>query len=142
MAENNLLTKDDLVLLMESYKNMISMHQTILEQSNRTIDSLSEIVNRQESISVKQQSTCGILNDVSKKLDICAEKLDITRTKVDSLQSTIKEKITEHDINSLKSHEKISTKIQIGWIGMGTIILAILSLVIAILHVFTVPPVP
>ena len=42
MAEDR-LTKDDLVLLMESYRNMITMHQTILDQTNKTIDKLEYI---------------------------------------------------------------------------------------------------
>lgn len=127
MAEEN-LTKDDLVLLMESYKNMITMHHTILEQSNKTIEQLADIVTKQDNISLKQRDTCQIMNGVSTKLDSCVKQLEGTNDKVDKLKDTI----NTHNEKSMDGHSKLANKIHLGWIGMGTIILGLIGLGVTI----------
>lgn len=129
MPEDN-LTKDDLMLLMESYRNMIELHKTILDQSSKTIEKLDNITNKQDSISTKQGTVCNNLHAITGKLD-----------SVIGSQSLHHQKLEEHHVESIKTHGKLANKIHLGWIGMGTIILAIIGLVVAILtHVpFTMP---
>jgi hypothetical protein len=57
MSEDK-LTKDDLVLLMESYRNMITMHQTILDQSEKTIEKMGLIADKQDALYAKQNNVC------------------------------------------------------------------------------------
>jgi DNA repair exonuclease SbcCD ATPase subunit len=142
MSEDS-LRKDDLVLMMDSYKNMITMHQTILEQSAKIIELLSNISIRQDSIASRQEKICNILSEISKKLDDCSLKLQTGGDKVESLKSglgdalknvseSIKEKINNHNTKSIEDHNKITNKVYIGWIGMGSIILALLSLILIV----------
>lgn len=52
MADDR-LTKDDLVLLMESYKNVITMHQAVLDRSNKIIENMDSLTTKIDKISEK-----------------------------------------------------------------------------------------
>jgi len=117
------LTRDDLVLLMESYRNMITMHQTILDQTTHTIEKLDNIATKQDSISTKQNNTCTQLGNIAKRLDDCAKNLSDSNTTVHN-----------HSLKSIEEHGKITNKVYIGWIGMGTIIVSLVGLLLAGLH--------
>lgn len=128
MPEDN-LTKDDLMLLMESYRNMITMHKTILDQSSKTIEKLDTITNKQDLISTKQGTVCNSLHNITQKLDGVVGGNSITQQKLDN-----------HHEKSVETHGKLANKIHLGWIGMGTIIIGILGLVIAILSHWPIIP--
>lgn len=144
MSEEN-LTKDDLILLMDSYKNMISMHQTILEQTARVIESLTGISLKQESILGIQGNVCNNLSEIVRKLDDCIKRLKDSNEKIDlvretvgdnvkSLSDSIKEKINNHNVKSIEDHGKIKDKIHLGWIGMSSIIISIIGLIVAMVY--------
>jgi len=120
MPEDN-LTKDDLVLLMESYRNMITMHQTILDQSAKTIEKLDNIISKQDTISTKQGNFCNTLSNITKQLD------DVIGEEKESSS-----KIDNHHEKSIDIHNRILTKIHLGWIGMGTIIIGLIGLIITL----------
>lgn len=122
MPEDN-LTKDDLVLLMESYRNMITMHQTILDQSSKAIEKMDIIITRQDGISTKQGSICNSLSGITDKLKDCAESLKTSNNQVQT-----------HHLKSVEEHAKITNKIHVGWIGMGTIAVSLVGLVLTVLH--------
>jgi uncharacterized protein Yka (UPF0111/DUF47 family) len=142
MSEDN-LTKDDLVLLMESYRNMITMHQTILDQSTKTIEKLDGIAIRQDSISTKQGNICGSLTKITDRLDDCASSLKDANTNIDKMEDKITDKLYTHEKKSIEDHGKITNKIYLGWIGMGTIIIGMIGLIITITkvinHVHVIP---
>lgn len=133
---DEILTKDDLVLLMESYKNMISMHHTVLEQSNRMIEQLASVVAQQDGISLKQRDTCSILNSVSTKLDTCVSKLEGFSKDIEGIKDNVIEKVNSHSQKSIEDHGKLANKIHLGWIGMGTIILGLITLSITVYSTF------
>lgn len=120
MPEEN-LTKDDLVLLMESYRNMIVMHQTILDQSTKTIEKLDGITSKQDNISSKQVSICGNLTKITGRVD-----------EIVGGCTTIVDKIDKHHEKSMETHNKLTNKIHLGWIGMGTIIIGLIGLIVTI----------
>jgi cysteinyl-tRNA synthetase len=121
MSDDN-LTKDDLMLLMESYRNMITMHKTILDQSTKTIEKLENITSKQDAISTKQTSVCTSLSKITDKLD------DV----IGGSNKTV-EKMEKHAEKSVDTHNKIISKVHVGWIGMGTIILGLIGLVVTII---------
>lgn len=124
MAEDR-LTKDDLVLLMESYRNMITMHQTILDQTNKTIDKLDHIATKQDSLFSKQGNVCMDLGQIKGKLD---DNADLIKDSV--------EKISSHEKKSIEDHSKITNKIYIGWVGMITIIVTLIGLGMTVASLF------
>lgn len=128
------LTKDDLVLLMESYRNMITMHQTILDQTNKTIDKLDVISTKQDSLFSKQGSLCSSLNDITEKVVDSSTNIKTNSTKVDDLKSGLIEKLNSHEIRSTEDHGKLTNKIYIGWVGMISIIIALIGLGLTLIH--------
>lgn len=130
------LTIGDLQMMMDSYQNMFLMHKTVLDQQSAMSDMLKEIIKKQEAISGKQMSTCTNLQSVTLKLDDCLNSLgkttdslnhfeDKMRDKVEDIKTTVK----DHDKESVTSHEKITNKIHLAWIGSGTVILGMLTIV-------------
>jgi len=117
MAEDK-LTRDDLVLLMESYRNMITMHQTILDQTTKTIDKLTDITTKQDNIISKQGMVCNSLNNIHEKIDGANGGLKEVAGKIDN-----------HETQRIESDSKLTAKIHLGWIGMGTIIVALLGVI-------------
>jgi DNA repair exonuclease SbcCD ATPase subunit len=130
MSEDK-LTKDDLVLLMESYRNMITMHQTILDQSEKTIEKMGLIADKQDALYSKQNSVCNTLNNVSSSLD--SANASIAKAAEVSIR---------HEKEIIKQHNKIETKIHLGWIGMGTIILGLIGLIITLSDFIQHTPIP
>lgn len=134
MPDDN-LTKDDLVLLMESYRNMITMHQTILDQSTKTIEKLDGIATRQDGISTKQGRLCNSLDKITTRLDDCTTILKDSNTNISGMETKIKDEINIHEKKSIEDHGKITNKIYLGWIGMGTIIISLIGLTVTIAKV-------
>jgi len=108
---------------------MITMHKTILDQSSKTIEKLDTITSKQDSISTKQGTVCNSLHNITQKLDGVVGGNSITQQKLDN-----------HHEKSVETHGKLANKIHLGWIGMGTIIIGILGLVIAILSHWPIIP--
>lgn len=131
MSEDK-LTKDDLVLLMESYRNMITMHQTILDQTTKTIDKLDNITTKQDSIISKQGMVCNSLSNITDKIDTTNGNLKSTVEKIDKLGGKVSDKIDDHEKKRMESDGKITSKIHLGWIGMGTIIVGLLGIIMTI----------
>lgn len=121
MSEDK-LTKDDLVLLMESYRNMITMHQTILDQSSKTIEKMDTIVNKQDTLFSKQGQICNSLDKITGSLDSTAKNL-----------SDVAKNANTHEKKTIEDHGKLANKIHLGWIGMGTIIMGLIGLIIMLI---------
>lgn len=117
------LTRDDLVLLMESYRNMITMHQTILEQIGRTISKTEDITKQSEMHLRKQTEICTSLRVISNDVKEISDNLSINKSSIENFEK-----------KSIEQHGKVINKIHIGWIGMGTIVMALIGLVISLLQ--------
>jgi hypothetical protein len=128
------LTKDDLVLLMESYRNMIIMHQTILDQTNKTIDKLNGMSEKQDFIFSKQNNLYDTLKNIVEKVNNSSLELKSNNEKTEELKSNIVEKLNSHELKSTEDHSKLTNKIYIGWIGMISIILALIGLGLTLLN--------
>lgn len=119
--QNEQLTHKDLNLLMESYKNMFMMHKTILDQQTQMSTLLQKITEN-------QSKSCRELETVSKSLKECVDELRSNQKIFYENIESIKEKIGNHDIASLKGHDAIKSKIYFALGGSITAILTILGL--------------
>ena len=132
MSEDR-LTRDDLVLLMESYRNMITMHQTILDQTTKTIDAMGVIATKQDSLFSKQSAICNTINGMSDKMaqysTDCNASLTTSTAKMDDFKNTVIKTLNSHEKKTIEEHAKLANKIYVGWIGMGTIILGLVGLI-------------
>jgi len=129
------LTRDDLVLLMESYRNMITMHQTILDQTNKTIDKLNIIASKLDSLFSKQGNICNTMNNIDEKINTTIIETKTNNDKIDNISINITKNLNDHEKKSIEEHSKLTNKIYIGWIGMVTIILSLIGLGITLTNI-------
>ena len=119
MSEN--LTRDDLVLLMDSYRNHFAMNQTLLGQLSKIIDNQTSITQKQDTIISKQSNVCDRLSE-------CADKLASANDKIDGMKEDIVEKIYESSLENTKEHGSVKNKIYVGMVGSALIIIALIGL--------------
>ena len=136
------LTKDDLVLLMESYRNMITMHQTILDQGTKIVDVLNTIATKQDSLFSKQGNICSTLNKIQENVCESNNTIKSSKDKIETVGSNLGEKLNNHEKKSIEDHGKITNKIYIGWVGMVSIIIALIGLTLAITNMIHTHPFP
>jgi len=124
------ITKNDLKIYMDSYENMVLLHKTVLDQQTTMIELLSEVVNNQNKISEKQMKTCTTLQGITTKLDECSTKLTLGGEKLNNTTDKLKEKLQDHDKESLKEHNKIKNRLYIAYGLSGTIIIGLIGLIL------------
>jgi len=155
------LTKDDLVLLMESYRNMIIMHQTILDQSSKSIDILDSITKKQDNLFSKQDKDVDIISTtLENSVKVFLERLDNVEQKMSTglnkalsdivnnstnraneVGAMVSDKLVSHEKKSIEDHAGITNKIQLGWVGMGTIMIGLIGLIFAITNLIHTHPI-
>lgn len=127
------LSKDDLYLLMESYRNMITMNATLAEQQKQLIDSQSKLLERQDTLNSKQAQ---LFDKISALVDKIDDWTDVTKSGHDEIQNTctdLEGKVLEKldklgdrtvnlNIENTKQHEGIKNHIYAAYIGLvGTV---------------------
>ena len=135
--KNKSLSRDDLMLLMDSYRNTIQMHTTLVEQQKVVIGLQHELLTKQDSILNKQNEICNTMEHVSKNLEGCTSRFQEATTlvtnKCDELNNSIsgkvegvESKVDKSTIDSIKEHGSLKLRL---YVAMGGMILIILSLV-------------
>jgi uncharacterized protein YjcR len=113
------LTWDDLVLVLESYKNMITLNTTLLEQQRKIYDTELKLVSQQEE-SKKN------IEEIKKKFDTYVEVYQKNRT--DWELKTMTEMSSLHN-----EHNTMSSKINLVYVALASVIVALIGLAITIL---------
>lgn len=133
---NNDLSKQDLFILMESYKNNIQLNTTLLEQQKQMI-----LINTQ--FLEKQENLCKTVNELVEKLANCSKitsenYLNLSNN-VNTMSSNIKS-LKDDVVNGVKNnnientsklsseHSNISNKIYVCMVGMVAIVLSVIGL--------------
>jgi hypothetical protein len=114
MAEPNkdALNKEDLYLLLESYKNSVEMNTLISQQLTSISDALT----------LFKDDFVGLDVNIQKKLDNAMSSC-----------GRISDKIEAHEKESIKSHSKIFNKINLLYVGIGSIVLGIIVMAIQLI---------
>ena len=151
------LSKNDLFILMESYKNNVQLNTTLLEQQKQIMIMNGQTIER-------QQALCKSVDDLVEKLTTCSKILSENHIKISNDLSTISTKICTNmnelgnslenticeetgklnkcctelsnkvEINTTHlshEHSKITNKIYLAFIGMSGIIVSIITLSIS-----------
>lgn len=116
MGGDNVLSRDDLFLLMEAYRNNIELSTTLLQQQNQIIDQMKITTSRQEDI-------CSLISGVATKLDACAE----------GLNNTCNERVlenTKYQAKITKEHAVLGHKINLVYVGLGTLLIPLIAFLI------------
>lgn len=142
--EFNHLNKEDLYLLMESYRNMIQMHSTLAEQQKTIIELQNEIMNKQEKLSSKQSTSCDQLEKISKELEGCSANLTKANDNIISSSgridksisteiSTVKDKMGRQQVDLTKQHSSIINRLYISYGLMASIIIGLVTLIVSLI---------
>jgi len=121
------LSKNDLFILMESYKNNIQLNTTLLEQQKQLLIMNASAID-------KQKEFCETLDRFIQNVTSCSEKMNVNYTKLTKLiedkSNTITSQITNGCADSKVEHSGIRLRIYMAMIGMGGIIISLISLAI------------
>lgn len=133
-GDDKQLTRTDLELLMESYQNMILMHQNVLDQQTTMSGKLSQIIERQNEISKYQLEACRDLSVITPKLDSTISGLKDTQRGLDKIGDDVLKELDVIMRDNIKDHGAITSKIYKAWIGTGAIIIALIAIIAELVH--------
>lgn len=134
------LSKDDLYLLMESYRNMISMNATLAEQQKMLVENQGKLLDRQENLNTKHSQLFDKIGVLVDKID---EWTEVTKSGHEEIQNTctgledlldkkldkVIDKTVELNIENTKQHEGIKNHIYAAYIGLVGTIGSVISLI-------------
>lgn len=148
MPELHHLNKDDLFLLMESYRNMIQMHSTLLQQQKQMIELQNSLLSKEDNISLSQEKTLTKIDNMISDLSLCANNLQKTNITMIEMYNNIEKTLTgklgglKDDIGNnqkdiTKQHTGINTKLYVAMGGSATIIIALIGLIYTLVEKFS-----
>jgi predicted PurR-regulated permease PerM len=138
------LNKEDLFLLMESYRNMITMHSTVVEQQKQIIDLQNNIISKQDNISTQQSHSKEQVKMITDKMSNWTSKLaesqkelqsahvEMEKTLTNSINK-VQEKLGDEKLDLTKQHSGINTRIYVSMGAMATIIIGLIALAMGLI---------
>lgn len=129
--------KDDIFLLLESYKNNIELTSTLLEQQKQLLNQQSEVIK-------KQNTLCDTMNKLLDKFDMCYTNANNIQTKLLESQGEIKKDVSscktdiKTDISGVKTtiltdHNKLALLIY----GMGGGLITLIISLIGFMYIWS-----
>lgn len=126
MSDQDQLSKNDLYILMESYKNNIQLNTTLLEQQKQLM-----VMN--DSAIQKQKDLCDTLDTFITNITNCSQKILENNT---AILKKIEERTTALSNQVSLEHEKIHNKLYVALLGMVGIVISVLGLAISFAEKF------
>jgi hypothetical protein len=123
------LNKDDLFLLMESYRNMITLHATLVEQQKQLMVSQSNMIQKQDEIASQQTAICNKLGRVAEKLEECITTLSKTKDDVASQCGSIDNHLDTMSKDLTSQHTGLNGKIYTSMGLMATIVIGLITMI-------------
>lgn len=122
--DSKAISRDDLFLLIGSYKNTVEMYMSILEKQNEISASQNKILETQNRILETQTHALHEFNKVTGELKIYINEIKELKTNLNSMCSTnqtalvsaIKgatDKIDAHNLGSVKNHGTTRTRLYV-----------------------------
>ena len=127
------LNKDDLFLLMESYRNMITLHATLVEQQKQLMVSQTNMISKQDEISSQQNNICNKLARVAEKLEECISTLSKTKDDVGTQCGAIDRDLTSMSKDLTKQHNSLGVKVYTSMGLMATIVVSLITMIYTLL---------
>ena len=120
---SGVLSRDDLFLLMESYRNTIELNTTLLEQQKLIVDTNKHIIDLNVKI-------CEEIAGVIKKLDVCAVELNKTHQQWN--ESRIK-----YNAQNSEEHIKLKGYLNILAVATGTLCISAVGALVKVAFMFS-----
>lgn len=125
--EKDQLSKQDLFILMDSYKNNIQLNTTLLEQQKQMLILHDKIIE-------KQKETCDMIDGLVQKIGKCSETISNNQLTLSTNQTALSTDLASFSSKLSGEHSSIISKIQMTYIGFGTIVVGIITLVITFIE--------
>ena len=125
-STNKALQRDDLFLLLDSYKNSIELNATVLEQTRKVVDRQNQILSEQKQLLDK-------VGKVIDSLSVCEKSSHELQKEVLSALSGNDEKMTSYHTENIKTHNSILGRVNWGIIGMSSIVISLIGLISTII---------
>lgn len=116
MAE---IDKNDLMLMMDIYKESIATSTTLSRQQNTAIEHQKELITEQRNIN----------NNIGKLID----RLDDHSISLTQMQSKVIEKVGNNNELCAKEFGAVKNQMYLAYVGMATIIITIIGLIIKLI---------
>jgi len=127
---DNKLSKDDLFILMESYKNNIQLNTTLLEQQK-------QLLLLHDTTTNKQKELCNNIDKLIEKLTQCSKtisdnqiKLHEEQSKLDDSIGSVSTQLSLKTADLSKEHASLANKMYISLVGMIGIVISVIGMAI------------
>lgn len=135
------VNRDDLLLMMESYKNQIELNTTLLTRQEVIITKQEEAIGKQQEtiaklaeIATLQGETLAVVGAIPNVLkDSIRELCENTSDTCKNLSINVDKALSSSRQAQINEHNGITNRIYLGWVGMGTIVIALVGIIIKIM---------
>ena len=119
------LGPDELMLLIRSYENMVKPLTEILQLSGQIVMSQKESADCGREIVAQHQKIISDIEAVVKNLSACSNTMSSVATAMDT-------SFLQNRNDCSKEHASLKSKIHIGWVSSGLVMIALIGLVIRV----------
>ena len=116
MPENKELSRDDLFLLMQSYKNTVESNTVLLEQQKKLLEQHNVIIEKQKDVT-------DVLNKVLEKFGT-----------VGDMKGEVLEQLNERHLSCVQDHGSIKQRMIFIYAGIGVVTVSLVGLVITVFN--------
>ena len=141
MPSDNRLSVEDIQLLMGNYQNIIKINTILLEQQKQLYTLCQQLIENQKDLSTDQRD---LYNEIQQAL----KQLEVSQTHISNLNQTVKDINQSNDLNFSEArtsfddfkdkvdakHNSIIKNIYISMVGMGSIILGLISIIVTLIQ--------
>ena len=133
------INRDDLFLLMESYKNTIELNTTLLERQELVNSMQIKLMESIKEICANQSKILSEIKTVPDAFLIMAEKIADEIKQLNNHNTTelrvIKEEVTKGRNAQIKEHAGLNLRIYVALSGMAAIVVALIGLIFTIIGI-------
>lgn len=135
MAGNKELSRDDLFLLMESYKTTIESNTTLLQQQETLLQQHNTIIDKQKEVS---QSISQILKDLGQYTKEIGELEHSLLEAKNECKTSVTEVLSNHNLERVKEHSSIKLRLYIVYAGLVGVVASLTTLLIGAFDKFKI----
>jgi hypothetical protein len=128
------VNRDDLLLMMESYKNQIELNTTLLTRQEVIITKQEEIIGKLAEILDLQSKVLADVGAVPDSLEKLIHGFcEATGETCKGINTALDQSLSAARQAQIREHNGINNRIYLGWVGMGTIVIALIGVLVKLL---------
>jgi hypothetical protein len=130
-SEAPVINRDDLLLLMEAYKNQVELNTTLITRQEVIIAKQEEIIGKLVEILASQGKLLEGVGAIPGSLEkVIHDLCESTSETCKGIGTTMDNNLSTARQAQIREHNAINNRIYLGWVGMGTIVIALIGVII------------